>query len=48
VRTAAASLAATPASRHASALRRMGLDQPRGLSERLQRRLLVLALDASA
>jgi acyl-CoA hydrolase len=48
VRTAAASLAATPASRHASALRRMGLDQPRGLSERLQRRLLVFALDASA
>jgi acyl-CoA hydrolase len=48
VRTAAASLAATPARRHASALRRMGLDQPRGLSERLQRRLLVLALNASA
>jgi len=48
VRTAAASLAATPASRHASALRRMGLDQPRGPSERLQRRLVVFALDASA
>jgi len=48
VKTAAASLAATPASRHASALRRMGLDQPRGLSERLQRRLVVFALNASA
>jgi acyl-CoA hydrolase len=47
VKTAAASLAATPASRHASALRRMGLDQPRGLSERLQRRLVVFALNAS-
>ena len=48
VKTAAASLAAAPASRHASALRRMGLDQPRGLTERLQRRLIVLGLDASA
>ncbi len=48
VKTAAASLAATPGSRHASALKRMGLDQPRGLSERLQRRLLVFALNASA
>lgn len=48
VKTAAASLAATPASRHTSALKRMGLEQPRGLSERLQRRLVVLALNASA
>jgi acyl-CoA hydrolase len=48
VKTAAASLAATPASRHTSALKRMGLDQPRGLSERLQRRLVVFALNASA
>jgi len=48
VQTAAASLAAAPSSRHASALRRMGLDQPHGLSERLQRRLVVLGLDASA
>ena len=47
VKTAAASLTATPASRHTSALKRMGLDQPRGLSERLQRRLLVFALNAS-
>jgi acyl-CoA hydrolase len=46
VKTAAASLAATPASRHSSALKRMGLDQPRGLSERLQRRLVVFALNA--
>ena len=48
VKTAAASLAASPASRHASALKRMGLDQPRGLSERLQQRLVVFALNASA
>jgi len=48
LRTAAASLAATPASQHTSALRRMGLDQPRRLSERLQRRLVVFALNASA
>ncbi len=48
VKTAAASLAATPASRHASALKRMGLDQPRGLAERLQQRLVVFALNASA
>jgi acyl-CoA hydrolase len=47
LRTAAASLAATPASQHTSALRRMGLDQPRGLSERLLRRLVVFALNAS-
>ena len=48
VKTAAASLAAGPGSRHASALKRMGLDQPRGLSERLQQRLVVFALNASA
>jgi len=48
VKTAAASLAAGPASRHASALKRMGLDQPRGLSERLQQRLVVFALNASS
>jgi acyl-CoA hydrolase len=48
LRTAAASLAATPASQHTSALRRMGLDQPRRLSERLQQRLVVFALNASA
>ncbi len=48
VKTAAASLAATPASRHASALKRMGLDRPRGLAERLQQRLVVFALNASA
>src|SRR6266853_3823914 len=48
LKTAAASLAAAPASRHTSALRRMGLDRPRGVSERLQRRLIVLGLNASA
>jgi acyl-CoA hydrolase len=48
LRTAAASLAATPGSQHTSALRRMGLDQPHGLSERLLRRLVVFALTASA
>ena len=34
--------------RHAAALERMGLAQPRGLSERLQRRLIALALERSA
>src|SRR5256885_16812723 len=48
LKSAAASLAAAPASRHTAALRRMGLDQPRGLTERLQRRLIVLGLNASA
>ncbi len=48
LKTAAASLAAAPAGRHTSALRRMGLDRPRGVSERLQRRLIVLGLNASA
>jgi acyl-CoA hydrolase len=46
--TVAAALGAEVAGRHAAPLRRMGLDQPRGFSERLLRRLLVLALDASA
>jgi hypothetical protein len=32
---------------HATALARMGLAQPRGISERLQQRLVVLALDAT-
>ena len=48
LKTAAASLAAAPAGCHTSALRRMGLDRPRGVSERLQRRLIVLGLNASA
>src|SRR5256885_11421392 len=48
LKSAAASLAAAPASRHTAALRRMGLEQPRGLTERLQRRLIVLGLNASA
>ncbi len=48
LKTAAASLAIAPASRHTAALRRMGLDRPRGFTERLQRRLIVLGLDASA
>src|SRR5947207_2517594 len=48
LKSAAASLAAAPASRHTSALRRMGLEQPRGLTERLQRHLIVLGLNASA
>jgi hypothetical protein len=48
VRSATAALlrgAAAP--RHTAALARMGLAQPRGVSERLQQRLLVLALDAT-
>ncbi len=36
------------AGRHAGALRRMDLEKPRGLNERLQRRLLVWALQATA
>ena len=36
------------ASRHAGALRRMDLERPRNLRQRLQRRLLVWALQASA
>jgi hypothetical protein len=48
LRTAAAALAARPAERHRSALRRMGLDQPRGFRERLLQRLVVLGLNAEA
>jgi len=49
LRTLSAALACgRPTQRHASALRRMGLEQPHGGSERLQRRLLVLGLDATA
>jgi acyl-CoA hydrolase len=49
LRTAAVALIrGTPAARHAAALERMGLKTPRGLGERLQQRLVVLALDASA
>jgi acyl-CoA hydrolase len=47
VRTAAAALAAGPGGRHAAALKRMGLDQPRGIRERALRRLVVLGLEAS-
>ncbi|HXZ59075.1 MAG TPA: acetyl-CoA hydrolase/transferase C-terminal domain-containing protein [Steroidobacteraceae bacterium] len=46
--TAAAALASgRPAARHAAALKRMGLDQPASLRERLERRLVVLGLDAT-
>ena len=38
----------SPAEKHRAALRRMGLEQPRGVAERLQQRLVVLALEASA
>ena len=37
-----------PAQRHAAALQRMGLDRPASLGERLQQRLVVLGLDATA
>jgi acyl-CoA hydrolase len=37
-----------PVGRHTAALERMGLAQPQGLSERLQRRLIAFALDRSA
>lgn len=45
---AAALLRGGPGPRHAAALLRMNLDRPRGLAARLQRRLIVLALDATA
>jgi acyl-CoA hydrolase len=46
--TAARALArGRPADRHLAALRRMGLEQPRGLAERLQQRLVVLGLEAT-
>ena len=44
----AALLHGKPAASHAAALRRMGLERPRGAAERLQQRLVVLGLDASA
>jgi len=37
-----------PAARHAAALERMGLERPATLGERLERRLVVLGLDATA
>jgi hypothetical protein len=49
VRTALAALArGRPRERHTSALRRMGLEEPRGAAARLQQRLVVLGLDATA
>jgi acyl-CoA hydrolase len=49
LRTLAAALGAGGAgARHAAALQRMGLERPRGLTERVQQRLLVLALEATA
>jgi acyl-CoA hydrolase len=48
VRSVAAALVhGAPAPRHAAALQRMGLAEPRGASARLQQRLLVVALDAT-
>ena len=44
---AAALVRGSPAPRHAAALQRMGLDQPRSMSERLEQRLVVLGLDAT-
>jgi len=47
--TAAAALfGGRPAPRHAAALKRMGLDLPGSFSERLEQRLVVLGLDATA
>ena len=47
--TAARALAlGSPAPRHRAALARMGLERPRGLGERLQQRLVLLGLDATA
>lgn len=45
---ATAAIRASPAPRHAAALRRMGLDQPRSWRERLEQQLVVLGLDATA
>ena len=45
---AAALMRGRAGTRHAAALKRMGLELPRALSERLQQRLLVLALQATA
>jgi acyl-CoA hydrolase len=44
---AAALLRGRPEPRHTAALKRMGLEHPRGAAEYLQQRLVVLALDAS-
>ena len=47
--TAAAAIASgRPAPRHQAALKRMRLDQPKSLNERLEQRLVVLGLDATA
>jgi acyl-CoA hydrolase len=43
----AALMRGAPGVGHAAALARMGLAQPRGITERLQQRLVVLALDAT-
>jgi len=46
--TAAAALVhRLPAKRHAAALRRMALERPRGVAERLQRRLVAFGLDGT-
>jgi hypothetical protein len=45
---ATAAIRASPAPRHAAALKRMGLDQPRSWRERLEQQLVVLGLDATA
>jgi hypothetical protein len=48
LRTAAAALLrASPGAAHTAALRRMGLERPRGAREYLEQRLVALALDAS-
>jgi hypothetical protein len=48
IRTALAALVhGAPRERHAAALRRMGLEQPRGAAAHLQQRLVVLGLDAT-
>jgi len=44
----AALRARVPAERHGAALRRMALERPRGAGERLQQRLLLWALEATA
>ncbi|HEY2274122.1 MAG TPA: acetyl-CoA hydrolase/transferase C-terminal domain-containing protein [Steroidobacteraceae bacterium] len=49
VATAAAALAVgRPAARHTAALKRMGLEKPASFGERLEQRLVVLGLDATA
>ncbi len=45
---AAAAVHGGAGAQHAGALKRMGLERPRGLTERMQRRLVVLALEATA